>query len=348
MEVEGRKYRGSVPRLGRGAEVGRRERPSLATSTNQAGYPSGQPTERCYQRRATTRRSRIFGGYGASERSKITTSGEGMRERFGRELAAVISVAAVLSVGLAIPVTAKAHKPTVESAWCSLKIGQPAARAAAELGRPHGSRAKSLIRAMTRVQSGLKAEEWDQSSGKMGPKPVLLVTLSSGHIAKLQAYGDWPKYPIPATGLSCKAFRTSPHSTVRGPKVYAVGQTMTNGAHQRVTVTAFAQGVAASAFSTPSPGDQCVSVQVALFNGDSSPWDLPLYELTAVDANGQSYDSYSSFDCPSSDSIDSLVPGGRASATLYFEVPLSGRLLLQWTPSSLNPNSVYNTELKAS
>lgn len=41
-------------------------------------------------------------------------------------------------------------------------------------------------------------------------------------------------------------------------------------------------------------------------------------------------------------------PRGRASATLYFEVPLSGLLLLQWTPSALNPDSVYNTELKAS
>jgi len=29
-------------------------------------------------------------------------------------------------------------------------------------------------------------------------------------------------------------------------------------------------------------------------------------------------------------------------------VPLSGLLLLQWTPSALNPDSVYNTELKAS
>lgn len=131
-------------------------------------------------------------------------------------------------------------------------------------------------------------------------------------------------------------------------KFYAVGQTMTNGAHQTVKVTAFAQGVAASAFSTPSPGDECVEVQVALFNGDSLPWDLPLYELTVVDASGQSYDSFSSLDCPISSSIDSLVPKGRAPATLYFEVPVSGRLLLQWTPSALNPTSVYNTELKAS
>ncbi len=133
-----------------------------------------------------------------------------------------------------------------------------------------------------------------------------------------------------------------------GNNTYAIGQTMKNGANQTVKVVTFAQGVAPSEFSTPAPGDQCVSVQVALFNGDSSPWQLPLYELTVVDANGQSFDSYSSFDCPSSDSIDSLVPGGRASATLYFEVPVSGGLILQWTPSALNPDSVYNTQLKAS
>ena len=138
------------------------------------------------------------------------------------------------------------------------------------------------------------------------------------------------------------------HHKSSGPKLYAVGKAMTDGAHQKVKVTAFAQGVAASAYSTPTPGDRCVSVQVAVYNGDSSPWELPLYELTVVDASGQSYDSYSSFDCPSSASIDSLVPGGHASATLYFEVPISGRLLLQWTPSALNPKSVYNTELKAS
>ena len=155
--------------------------------------------------------------------------------------------------------------------------------------------------------------------------------------------------PSPTPTSSTRAnVSPSPSPSPSGPKLYAVGKAMTNGAHQRVTVTAFAQGAAPSAYSTPSPGDQCVSVQVALFNEDSSPWELPLYELTVVDASGQSYDSYSSLDCPSSDSIDSLVPGGHAAATLYFEVPLSGRLLLQWTPSALNPDSVYNTELKAS
>jgi hypothetical protein len=134
----------------------------------------------------------------------------------------------------------------------------------------------------------------------------------------------------------------------RGTGLYAIGQTMTNGAHQTVAVTSFAQAVAPSAYSTPSPGDQCTEVVVSLYNGSSTPWELPLYELSVVDATGQTYDSYDSFDCPSSGSIDSLVPGGKAAADLYFEVPLAGRLTLQWTPSSLNPDSNYNTLLKAS
>jgi hypothetical protein len=154
--------------------------------------------------------------------------------------------------------------------------------------------------------------------------------------------------PTPAITSSPTPKTSATPRQTSGPKVFAIGQAMVNGAHQTVTVTAFTQAVPASAFSTPTPGDQCVSVQVKMFNGDLSPWDLPLYELTVVDASGQSYDSYSSFDCPSSDSVDSLVPGGHASATLYFEVPVSGRLLLQWTPNSLNANSNYNTELKAS
>lgn len=153
--------------------------------------------------------------------------------------------------------------------------------------------------------------------------------------------------PSSSTSTQPKASAT-PTPTPSGPNVYAIGHAMVNGAHQTVTVLQFAQGVAPSEFSTPSPGDQCISVQVNLVNGDSSPWLLPLYELTAVDASGQSYDSYSSLGCPSGSSIDSLVPGGHASATLYFEVPASGKLILQWTPSAFNATSVYNTQLKAS
>jgi hypothetical protein len=51
-------------------------------------------------------------------------------------------------------------------------------------------------------------------------------------------------------------------------------------------------------------------------------------------------------DCQGTSSqIDSLVVGGRAQAVLFFEVPAVGKLMLQWTPSILNPNSAYNTLL---
>lgn len=141
---------------------------------------------------------------------------------------------------------------------------------------------------------------------------------------------------------------STPSVALVGPHLYSVGQTMTNGAHQTVTVTSFAVNTSGSGYSTPPPGSQCVEVHVALFNGDSTPWDVPLLELAVVDASGQVFDGLSAVDCPSSGFIDSLVPGGRASAALYFEVPSSGRLVLEWTPSSLNPNSNYNTLLKAS
>lgn len=47
-----------------------------------------------------------------------------------------------------------------------------------------------------------------------------------------------------AIGVSACASTVTPSPTpsLSGPKLYAVGKAMTNGAHQRVTVTAFAQG----------------------------------------------------------------------------------------------------------
>lgn len=126
---------------------------------------------------------------------------------------------------------------------------------------------------------------------------------------------------------------------------FKIGQTMTNGAHQTVTVTGFTPNSPASEFSTPNPGDQCIQVNVSLKNGDSSPWLDPLDELAVVDGEGQSYDDLA-FDCQGTSSeIDSLVVGGRAQAVLFFEVPAAGKLTLQWTPSILNANSNYNTLL---
>ncbi|MGC1183843.1 MAG: DUF4352 domain-containing protein [Candidatus Dormiibacterota bacterium] len=127
---------------------------------------------------------------------------------------------------------------------------------------------------------------------------------------------------------------------------FKIGQTMTNGAHQTVTVTSFTPNSPASEFSTPNPGDQCVQINVSLRNGDSSPWLDPLDELAVVDGEGQSYDDLA-FDCQGTSSeIDSLVVGGQAQAVLFFEVPAAGKLTLQWTPSIFNANSNYNTLLK--
>ncbi len=126
---------------------------------------------------------------------------------------------------------------------------------------------------------------------------------------------------------------------------FQIGQTMTNGAHQTVTVTSFTPNSPASEFSTPNPGDQCVQINVSLKNGDSNPWLGPLDELAVVDAEGQSYDDLA-FDCQGTSSeIDSLVVGGHAQAVLFFEVPATGKLTLQWTPSIFNANSTYNTLL---
>lgn len=167
----------------------------------------------------------------------------------------------------------------------------------------------------------------------------------------LSACGATPAVHTGGTQPSASATpKATPKATAKATPSgnYTVGQTMVNGANQKVTVTSVTQNTAPSAYSTPSPGDQCLEVQVSIYNGDSSPWTEPLLELSVIDASGQSYDSLSSFDCQTSSSIDSLVPGGHATAVLYFEVPSTGKLTLQWTPNIFNPNSNYNTLLEAS
>ena len=131
-------------------------------------------------------------------------------------------------------------------------------------------------------------------------------------------------------------------------KIYAVGQTMTNGAHQTVTVSAYKgdSPPADPTFATPAAGNKCVAITAALFNGDSSPWTLPTSEFAIVDANGQTHNDYGSFACGNSSTIDSLVPNGKATANLFFEVPATGTLMFQWTPNALNANSTYDTKLQ--
>lgn len=121
---------------------------------------------------------------------------------------------------------------------------------------------------------------------------------------------------------------------------------MTNDAHQSVTVTAFKRGVSSgNQFEQPSAGHECVETDLALVNGDTTSWSLPLFEMAVVDSNGQSYSS--SFTCGGdTNTIQALVPNGRANASLRFEVPTGSALLFTWTPSALNPNSSYQTDLK--
>lgn len=146
-----------------------------------------------------------------------------------------------------------------------------------------------------------------------------------------------------ASGGRGSSNTSSPSSTAR-PKA-SVGQAMKNDANQTVTVVSFKRGVSSgNEFLKPSPGNECVQVNLAFVNGDSHPWMLPLSEMAVVDANGQSHSE--SFSCGSSATIDSLIPNGKATATLFFETPVGSTLDLRWTPNILNANSYYDTSLK--
>jgi len=150
---------------------------------------------------------------------------------------------------------------------------------------------------------------------------------------------------VPSKPAASKPAATAPASAARSGT--AVGQAMRNGAGQTVTVSSFTLNVPiANEFEQPSAGNQCVSVNLALVNGDSSPWSLPLYEMAIVDANGQTHSQAIGTCGGGGSSIDSLVPKGRASSTLLFEAPTAGALTFMWTPSALNPNSNYQTPLK--
>lgn len=134
-------------------------------------------------------------------------------------------------------------------------------------------------------------------------------------------------------------------SASAAPKIYAIGQAMINGAHQSVTVTSFARNYSSgNEFEQPSPGNECVQVNLSLVNGDSTSWQLPLSEMSVISSTGQSYTE--SFTCGTSSNVDGLAPKGTATAMLLFEVPKGAPLNFTWTPSALNPNSTYQTALK--
>lgn len=121
---------------------------------------------------------------------------------------------------------------------------------------------------------------------------------------------------------------------------------MEDGEHQTVTVTSYHLNYPPDTtdYEPPSPGDQCVQVNLSLRNGDSIEWDEPLYEMTLVDQNGVIYQQ-AFVTCGNTSSITGLAPGGKATATMYFEVPKTSKVALTWTPNTLNSNSYYSTPL---
>jgi hypothetical protein len=115
---------------------------------------------------------------------------------------------------------------------------------------------------------------------------------------------------------------------------------------ETVTVTTDALGVTdPNALTPPSPGQQCIKVSVSLNNGSSNEWTLPLSEMTVVDASGQKYNADNGIGtCPSGTaSISSLVAGGNATADIVFQVPSTGAINFNWSPTL--SGKVYQTPL---
>jgi hypothetical protein len=135
-------------------------------------------------------------------------------------------------------------------------------------------------------------------------------------------------------------------STPGGTITVASGKTMKDSNGESVTATAtLAKALDPSALLTATPGQKCVGVTVSVANGSSSEWLEPLLELSVVDATGQKYTALNGIGtCLTSTSIDSLVAGGHASGSVYFEVPSAGALDVNWTPEDLS-GQVFQTPL---
>jgi Domain of unknown function (DUF4352) len=135
-------------------------------------------------------------------------------------------------------------------------------------------------------------------------------------------------------------------STPGGTVTVASGKPMKDSNGLSVTVTAtITKALDPAGFITPAPGKKCVGITVNIVNGSSSEWLEPLLELSIVDAAGQKYTSLNGLGtCLNSSTIDSLVAGGHASGSTYFEVPSAGALDVNWTPSDLS-GQVFQTPL---
>jgi hypothetical protein len=126
----------------------------------------------------------------------------------------------------------------------------------------------------------------------------------------------------------------------------ALGTAMKSKDGKSVTVTKFTPNFSTgNEFETPDPGKECVQVTLALSNGSSSEWSLPLSEIGVVDSTGQKYSAFGSMNCGSGDNIDSIVAGGHANASLTFQVPANSPLNLTWVPNSLE-DQVYQAKLR--
>jgi Domain of unknown function (DUF4352) len=165
----------------------------------------------------------------------------------------------------------------------------------------------------------------------------------------------WVLLPIAVVGFAlltadtCNVSGGSPagsNSTPGGTISVASGKPMKDSNGESVTVAAtLTKAVDPSGFETVTPGQKCVGVTVNIVNGSSQEWLLPLSEISIVDASGQKYTSDNGLGtCLSSSTIDSLVAGGHASGSVYFEAPSSGALDVNWTPSDLS-GQVFQTPL---
>jgi hypothetical protein len=135
----------------------------------------------------------------------------------------------------------------------------------------------------------------------------------------------------------------NPSSGSTAQKVVAIGTEMKASSGEAVTVTGFKANTGATDFSAPPAGKQCIQITFTIVNGSSKEWLDPVGELNVVDSNGQKYDSFA-IDCANGDQITSLVAGGHATATEYFEVPTGLALDAVWQPNFFE-TTVFQTKL---
>lgn len=129
------------------------------------------------------------------------------------------------------------------------------------------------------------------------------------------------------------------------PDIVPLGTPMRARDGKQMTVVAF--GLAppsGNEFETPSPGRQCVQATLALVNGSTVEWMLPIFDLGVVDASGQKYDA-TSFNCLRTDDVQSIVARGRVTARARFEVPRGSSLNLSWVPNPFE-TEVHQTKLR--